>query len=230
MVVREITKNLIVVNHTVPKLEMWRKLRTRTTPPTAVVTLPGPLPKCSTGHGLAWATSDRKNGGTGTKSSFMGFNEEMKLSTWAMQPFSFPVAMNDHSLVSLLVEQKNTCGISSVNSNATQSSTTVKQTERYFHFPSTWCFSVYHFPSTSCFYDFHFPSTSCFYNFLFQIVFSSIVCVGRVERFWERNGKKMVSVRWFYHPEEVKASAKRLSNLKYPVSGFYKVDFFSFSL
>ncbi|CAL8072343.1 unnamed protein product [Orchesella dallaii] len=40
--------------------------------------------------------------------------------------------------------------------------------------------------------------------------------IGRVERFWEQKGKKMVNVRWFYHPEEVKASAKRLSNLKYP--------------
>lgn len=39
-----------------------------------------------------------------------------------------------------------------------------------------------------------------------------------MERFWERKGKKMVNVRWFYHPEEVKASAKRLSNLKHPVS------------
>lgn len=52
--------------------------------------------------------------------------------------------------------------------------------------------------------------------------------VGRVERFWEQKGKKMVNVRWFYHPEEVKASAKRLSNLKYPVSQS-TTQFFSMS-
>lgn len=55
-----------------------------------------------------------------------------------------------------------------------------------------------------------------------QIVLIELFCCvfieGRVERFWESKGKKMCNVRWFYHPEEVKASAKRLSNLKYPVS------------
>jgi len=41
---------------------------------------------------------------------------------------------------------------------------------------------------------------------------------GRVEKFWEKKGQKVVTVRWFYHPEEVK-SPKRIPHLKHPVSG-----------
>jgi len=39
--------------------------------------------------------------------------------------------------------------------------------------------------------------------------------IGRVEKFYEKKGKKVVSVRWFYHPEEVQVSPKKLQGLKY---------------
>jgi len=39
--------------------------------------------------------------------------------------------------------------------------------------------------------------------------------LGRIERFWEKKGKKIVNVRWFYHPEEVKTK-KKLPGFKYP--------------
>lgn len=58
------------------------------------------IPKCSTGRGQAWAIKDQKVRRTETKSFFMGFNVEMKLSTWEMQLSSFPQGMRDLSLVS----------------------------------------------------------------------------------------------------------------------------------
>ncbi|CAG7718506.1 unnamed protein product, partial [Allacma fusca] len=36
--------------------------------------------------------------------------------------------------------------------------------------------------------------------------------IGRVEKFWEKKGQKVVKVRWYYHPDEVKTS-KRLQGL-----------------
>lgn len=41
--------------------------------------------------------------------------------------------------------------------------------------------------------------------------------LGRIERLWEKKGQKIVNVRWYYHPEEVKT--KKRIVIKYPVSG-----------
>lgn len=44
--------------------------------------------------------------------------------------------------------------------------------------------------------------------------------VGKVETLWEANGRMMVNVKWFYHPEEVKINGKGI-DLKVPVSSCY---------
>ena len=46
--------------------------------------------------------------------------------------------------------------------------------------------------------------------------FNRISVAGRIERFWEKKGQKIVNVRWYYHPEEIKT--KKRIVVKYPVS------------
>ena len=42
--------------------------------------------------------------------------------------------------------------------------------------------------------------------------------IGKVEQFWESwNGSKMVKVKWFYHPEEIETSGKKVVDLKVQV-------------